>query len=75
MVGLRLPVQSAYSQLALVSLDPFRGAEALPRVGVAHVGVAVALARCREEREREADVWSHEDSFQNPTSPQQQCEK
>lgn len=38
-----------YSQLTLVSLDPLRGTEALPRVDVAHVGVAVTLARCREK--------------------------
>lgn len=40
----------AYSQLAVISFDAFGGAEALPSVDVAHAGVAVTLAGCREQR-------------------------
>lgn len=46
-----------YSQLTLVSLDALSCTEALPCVDVAHVGMAVTLACCKEktkvERERE----------------------
>lgn len=34
----------------MISFDAFGGAEALPSVDVAHVGVVVALAGCREQR-------------------------
>jgi len=54
--GVRPGHMTSYSQLTLVSLDPFGGAEALPGVDVAHVGMGVALARCvggERERERE----------------------
>lgn len=42
-----------HSQLTLVSLDALGGAEALPRVDVTHVGVAVALACCKTTKQRE----------------------
>lgn len=41
-----------YSQLTLVSLDTFGGAEALPRVDVTHVGVAVTLACWKKKKKR-----------------------
>lgn len=37
----------------MISFDAFGGAEALPRGDVAHAGVAVALACCREQRKVE----------------------
>lgn len=46
----------AHSQLTLVSLDALGGAEALPRVDVAHVGMAVTLAGCKGKKERGRDV-------------------
>lgn len=41
----------AHSQLTVVSFDAFGGAEALPSVDVAHAGVVVTLAGCREQRQ------------------------
>lgn len=39
-----------YSQLTVISFDAFGGAETLPSVEMAHVGVVVTLAGCREQR-------------------------
>jgi len=35
--------------VAAISFDALRGAEALPVVGVAHAGMAVALAGCTKD--------------------------
>lgn len=39
-----------YSQLTVISFDAFGGTVALPAVDVAHVGMVVTLAGCREQR-------------------------
>lgn len=39
-----------YSQLTVISFDAFGGTVALPTVDVAHVGMVVTLAGCREQR-------------------------
>lgn len=39
-----------YSQLTVIPFDAFGGTVALPTVDVAHVGMVVALAGCREQR-------------------------
>lgn len=39
-----------YSQLTLVSLDALGSTEALPRVDVAHISMAVTLTRCGEKK-------------------------
>lgn len=41
------------SQVAAISFDAFRGAEALAVVGVAHAGVAVTLAGCTKDKKHE----------------------
>ncbi len=38
-----------HSQLTLVSFDALGGTEALPCVDVAHAGMAVTLASCKEK--------------------------
>lgn len=38
-----------YSQLTLVALDALGGTETLPRVDMAHVGMAVTLTCCRDK--------------------------
>ena len=42
-----------YSQLTLVSLDAFSGTEALPCVDMAHIGMAVTLACCKDKKNKD----------------------
>ena len=47
--------RKGYLQLALIPFDPLGGAVTLASHHLAHVGMAVALAGCQTERERERD--------------------
>lgn len=45
-----LIIKWGHSQLTLVTLDAFSGTEALPCVDVAHAGVAVTPACCKDKK-------------------------
>lgn len=54
---------SIYSQLTLISLDALSSTEALPSVDLAHAGMAVTLACCKEKTKvkgrMENNVFEH----------------